>query len=118
MIGHEKIIKETKLTDFPGLNVSKLHEKLRFFLITISELGEPPLNMGGIIMKNHLVPSNIAFKGLVRWYASDQALLTSPKEQYSVLLRQMNTLEEIFINSTEWEQKEKHAGAYVGLDQS
>ena len=30
----------------------------------------------------------------------------------------MDTLEEIFINSTKWEQKEKHTGAYVGLEQS
>ena len=118
MIGHEKIIKETKLTDFPGLNVSKFHEKLRPSLITINELGDPPLNVGGIVIKNHLGPSDIAFKGLVQRYASDQALLTSPSEQYPVLLRQMDTLEEIFINSTEWEQKEKHAGAYVGLEQS
>ena len=70
MIGHEKIIKETKLTDFPGLDVTKFHEKLRPSLIAINELGEPPMNMGGIVMKNHLGPSNIAFKGLEQRYAS------------------------------------------------
>ena len=89
------------MTDFPGLNVSKFHERFRPLLITINKLGEHPLNVGGIIMKNHLCPSDIAFKGLVQRYASDQALLTSTQEQYPVLLRQMDTLEDIFINSTE-----------------
>ena len=64
-----KIINETKLTNFPGLDVGKFHEMVKPALYACNKQGKLLLDVGPTVIKNHLGPQDVAFNATVMSYA-------------------------------------------------
>lgn len=113
LIRHQKIIKETELVNFKGYDVSQYHEALLPSLHACNEANQLPLNVGPIVIKNHMGPSSLGYKSVVTTYAGEQASLHDTRAQFARLIPQMDSLREISLNDIDWEKVEGPKGAYT-----
>lgn len=113
LMRHQKIIVETKLANVPGYDLSRYHEILLPSLIACSEANQLPLNVGPIVIANHVGPESIGYTSVLTTYAGEQAMLHDPHTQYARLTVQLDSLREISLNDPDWEKVEKSKGAYT-----
>lgn len=65
MMSYHNTIKETKLINFPGLNMMKFDHTLVLTLDAASHTHPLQLNMGPVVLRNHTGPKDIGFTLLV-----------------------------------------------------
>jgi len=107
---YQRIILETKLSDFPGLNVTKYHEKLIPALRAANNANSLPITFGGQLLANHAGPSDPGFTSLVSLYTAKMHTLNTTESQYTETLVQLPTLEQVYRNSEKWEATNKNKG--------
>lgn len=113
LVRHQAVIKETKLVNFPGYDVSKYHEVLIPSLTACNEANQLPLNVGPKVITNHMGPKNLGYNSLVQIFAGEQAQLHDTQNQYNRLVDQIDSLRDISLNNEdEWEKVEGQKGAY------
>jgi len=81
LIRHKAIIKETKLVDFPGYDVSKYHEVVLPLLNACNEANHLLLNVGPKVNENHMGPRSIGYMAILSNYAGEQANLHDSQRQ-------------------------------------
>ena len=115
MITYQNTIKEMKLVNFPGLNVTKFYQALIPALNAAHEMRYLPLNVGLIILKNHTGPTDFAYTSLTMQFFADHANFTDPVSQYMALRTQLDHLSNVYNDSKdEWQKVEKSNGGYLG----
>ena len=113
-IEYQNIIKETKLVNIKGYNVREFHKKIMPPLQAAHQNNALPLNVGPIVLKNHLGPNSIAFNALVTSYAAEQAKESNQEKQFSMLLPQMRSLNQTYCNeASTWEEDHKNVSGFV-----
>ena len=75
--------------------------------------GKLPLDVGLIVIKNHLGPQDVAYNATVMNYASTQAAISMVEEQYVMLLDEMDNLVNLYDSCADWEKVEIPLGAYM-----
>lgn len=113
LIRHQAIIKETKLVDFPGYDISKFHEVLVPSLNACNEANHLPLNVGPKVIENHIGPRSIGYTAVLSNFAGEQANLHDSQRQFNRLIPQMDSLLKISLNDPDWEKVEAPKGAYT-----
>ena len=74
---YQGTIKDIKLMDYPGLNVTKYHQVLFPALNTAYQMNSLPLNVGLIVLKNHTGPKDLAYTSLLgQFFAYHKKTLT------------------------------------------
>ena len=115
LMEYQSIIKETKLVNIRGYNVRKFHKIIMPPLLAAHQNNALPLNVGPIVLKNHLEPNSIAFKALVTNYAAEQAKESNQEKQFKMLMTQMRSLNQTYCNeSSTWAEDHKNVSGYVG----
>ena len=117
---YQRIILDTKLSDFAGLNVTTYHQKIVPALEAAHRAHSLPITFGGTLLANHAGPTDAGFISLVTLYTGKMFTLNTTEEQYKETLDQLPKLEQVYRNSTDWETAHKNkGGAYVaaGLQQ-
>lgn len=113
LIRHQETIKETKLVDFPGYDVSKFHEVLLPALNACNESNHLPLNVGPKVIENHVGPRSIGYTAVLSSFAGEQANIHDSQRQFDRLIPQMDSLLKISLNDPEWKKVEAQKGAYT-----
>ena len=111
---YQRIINKTKLSDFPGLNVTLYHEKITPALHAANNANVLPITFGCKLLANHGGPSDPGFNSLVSAYTAKMHTLHTTEQQYKETLLQLPVLEQVYRNSEGWEATHKNkGGAYV-----
>ena len=111
---YQRIILETKLSDFSGLNVTSDHQKIIPALEAAHQAHSLPITFGGTLLANHAGPTDAGFNSLVTLYTVKMFTLNTTEEQYQETLNQLPQLEQVYRNSIDWETAHKNkGGAYV-----
>ena len=113
LIRHQAVIKNTKLVNIPGYDVSKYHEVLLPSLHACNEASHLPLNVGPTVIANHTGPQSLGYTSVLTSFAGQQASLHDSQSQYNRLIVQMDNLREIALNDPDWEKVEAPKGAYT-----
>ena len=115
MITYQNTLKETKLVNFLGLNVTKFYQALIPALSAAHEMRCLSLNVQPIVLKNHPDPTYLAYTTLVMKFFAYHTDLTVPVSQYLALRTQLEQLSNVYNDSkNEWQKVEKRAGSYLG----
>ena len=118
---YQRIILDTKLSDFLGLNVTTYHERIIPALRAAHNANSLSITFGGKLLANHAGPADPGFNNLLSLYTAKMHTLNTTESQYVETLVQLPLLEQVFRNSEEWEATHKNkGGAYVaeGLQQT
>ena len=67
---YQRIILDTKLSDFPGLNVTQYHEKIVPALHAANNANVLPITFGCKLLANHGGPADPGFNSLVSAYTA------------------------------------------------
>ena len=115
LMSYQRIITDTKLVDVKGYNVRDFHQTILPPLLAAQQNSALPLNVGPIVMKNHLGPKSMAFQALVSSYAAEQAKESNQEQQFTMLLPQLRSLNQTYCNEAEtWADEHKNVTGYVG----
>ena len=114
MLALQETTKQTKLMDFPGLNVTKYHKILLPSLSAAHQMNCLRLNVGTIVLKNHAGPKDVAYGALLRRYIMDQTMNNGPESQFLALKPQLVELSNVFNNfKNDWAMVKKNASGYI-----